>query len=388
MKIAYCLNSIRYLGGIQRVTIVKANALASIPGNDVYVIVTDNKGGEKMGELDARIHLIDLDVNYYKDDWKSRFHLLRGIIVKGREHRKKLSEALYRIQPDIVVSVGQSEKGMLPRIKGQWKTIREFHFVSDYRMRHATTAFQKILAFGGDFIDKHFTLKKYDQIVVLTEEDKQLNWSGWTNVIVMPNPSTFHCEEPSTLDSYIIVTAGRLNAQKNYSSLVRSFKDVAMKHPSWRLKIYGSGEERAMLESLIYELGLKDKVKLGGFTNDIKAGISKASAAVYTSIYEGFPLSIIEAMECGLPVVSYSCPCGPKDIIDDGKDGFLVEVNDEKSLAEKICLLIEDEELRKNMGIEARKKAGKYHVDIITQKWMTLFKELCGNWQTTKYDFR
>ena len=152
-----------------------------------------------------------------------------------------------------------------------------------------------------------------------------------------------------------------------------------MKHPSWRLKIYGSGEERSMLETLICELGLEDEVELAGFTNDIKAGFSKASAAVYTSIYEGFPLSIIEAMECGLPVVSYSCPCGPKDIIEDGKDGFLVEVNDEKALAEKICQLIEDEVLRKNMGMEARKKAGKYHVDIITRKWMTLFKELCGN---------
>ena len=113
MRIAYCLNSIRYLGGIQRVTTVKANALAKIPTNEVYVIVTDNKNGVVVEELDAKVRLIDLDVNYYEDDWKSKYHVLKGIFLKRREHLKKLKTTLEQIQPDIVVSVGKSEKNMI-----------------------------------------------------------------------------------------------------------------------------------------------------------------------------------------------------------------------------------------------------------------------------------
>lgn len=82
MKIAYCLNSIRFLGGIQRVTITKANSLSKIPGNDIYVIVTDNRNGINMGELNSKVHLIDLDINYYEDDWKSKFHVIKGILIK------------------------------------------------------------------------------------------------------------------------------------------------------------------------------------------------------------------------------------------------------------------------------------------------------------------
>mgnify|MGYP000178829491 CR=1 FL=1 len=88
MKIAYCLNSIRYLGGIQRVTIVKANALAEVPGNEVYILVTDNKNGILVHPLSPKVHLIDLDVNYYLDDWKSKWNILKGIFIKRHKHKK------------------------------------------------------------------------------------------------------------------------------------------------------------------------------------------------------------------------------------------------------------------------------------------------------------
>ena len=376
MKIAYCLNSIRYLGGIQRVTIVKANALASIPGNEVYVIVTDNKKGEIMGVLDEKVHLIDLDINYYKDDWKSKLHLIKGLVLKRRKHLKKLKKELYRIQPDIVISIGQSEKNMVPRIKGKWKTIREFHFVGDYRKRHATNIFQKYLAWGGDFIDQHFTLKKYDQIVVLTEEDKELNWDGWRNVCVIPNPTSFHSAQKSQLNNPIVVSTGRLSPPKNYISLVNSFGIVGKRHTSWQLVIYGKGEEKDMLERRIRELGMEKQIILAGYCDNIQNILCNASIAAYTSLHEGFPLSIIEAMECGLPVVSYSCPCGPRNIIEDGKDGFLIDIGDENEMANKICILIEDEKKRNEMGMNAIEKAQKFHIDNIVNEWMKLFTNL------------
>ena len=124
MRIAYCLNSIRYLGGIQRVTIVKANALADISDNEVYIIVSDNREGRIVHPLSPKVHLIDLAVNYYQDDWKSKWHVLKGIVVKRRKHKKKLAKVLHEINPDIVISVGQSEKNMIPAISGRWLKVR------------------------------------------------------------------------------------------------------------------------------------------------------------------------------------------------------------------------------------------------------------------------
>ena len=94
MKIVYCVDSIKYLGGIQRVTIVKANALASIPSNDVYIVVADNKSGVMLSPLSDKVHLVDLNVNYYEDDWKSKFYVIKGIIIKRKEHKKKLKAFL------------------------------------------------------------------------------------------------------------------------------------------------------------------------------------------------------------------------------------------------------------------------------------------------------
>ena len=376
MKIVYCLNSIRYLGGIQRVTVVKANALAEIEGNEVYIIVTDNKKGVHTETLSPKVHLIDLDINYYSDDWKSKWNVLKGIFFKRKEHKKRLRDSLNKIQPDIVISVGQSEKNMVPTIKGKWKTIRELHFVKDYRMRQANNLFSKILAYCGDIYDFHYKIKKYDKIVVLTQEDKESNWKGFKNVIAIPNPSTFHCEKPSTQEHKRIISVGRLSMQKNYASLIRAYRNVADKHPDWTLEIFGEGEQKIALQTLILQLKLEKHVFLKGYTNNVQNAMSQSSIFVLSSIFEGFGLVIVEAMACGLPVVSYDCPCGPKDIITEGEDGYLVPINNEKVLAEKISLLIEDEELRKDMGKAAIMKAEQYNVNNITTLWMNLFYTL------------
>lgn len=376
MKIVYCLNSIRYLGGIQRVTVVKANALAEIEENEVYIIVTDNKNGVITEPLSPKVHLIDLDINYYEDDYKSRWNVLKGIFIKRREHKKRLTSVLNEIQPDIVISVGQSEKNMIPSIKGKWKTIREFHYTKDYRFNHAHSIFDKILAYWGNIYDYSFKIKKYDRIVTLTQEDKDTNWKGWENVSVIPNPSTFQTNETSTLNEKKVISVGRLVAPKNYASLIRAFKNVTDKHPDWILEIYGDGPQEVELKSLITQLNLEKHVFLKGFSSKVKEVMINASIFALSSVFEGFGLVIVEAMACGLPVVSYACPCGPKDIITEGKDGFLVNVNDEVTLANQINVLIENEILRKQMSDAAKIKADQYNIENITSMWMNLFKEL------------
>ena len=162
MKIAYCTDSICYAGGIQRVTIAKANKLAL--KNEVWIIVTDNKD-KPVFPLSTKVHLVNCDINYFEDDWKSRFYILKGIIYKRKQHKKRLKEILNQIQPDIVISTGTSEKNFLPylSVSSHPVFIREIHSNKNYRSLHAQSVFDKLLAILGDFIDYRIHLKKYDR---------------------------------------------------------------------------------------------------------------------------------------------------------------------------------------------------------------------------------
>lgn len=361
-------------------TITKANALAELPGNEVFLVLSENcdKQCTTVQPISEKVHLVFLGINYFEGDCgRSKFANLFVYASKRIKHRKRLYEALKNLKPDIVISVGLSERYMvLSMPKRSWKVIREYHFERNYRRKEKKSKFDQFVARISDFYGTTFIEKKFDKIIVLTDEDKNLNWRGWSNVDVIPNPISFTCDEISSLSNKSVISLGRLVPQKNFSSLLRAFQIVRDVHPDWTLKIYGDGPERESLLNMIEQLKLVDNVQLMGISRNVSRVLKDASFLVVSSIYEGFSLVIVEAMECGLPVVSYQCPCGPKDIISDGVDGFLVPVGNEQMMADRICTLIEDEELRRKMGASAKEKAKKYHIDNITKLWMNLFEEL------------
>lgn len=376
MKIVYCLNSLKYLGGIQRVTIRKANALA-ILGHEVYIIVTDHASSAiQIEELAKTVQLIDLKVNYYEYDWKSRLHSIYSSFVKGRIHKRKLKETIEKINPDVVVSVGQSEKYLLNNIVFDGVKIREIHFVSDYKVRTSSGLLSRLCAWCKTFYDYKINLRSYDQIILLTHEDYERFWIGSRKkVSIIPNPITVN-SIVSTLDNKVVVTVARLSLEKNLISLVESFRLVVAKHPDWILKIYGEGPERNVLIGKINELNLEKNIILEGYTDNVNTQLSKGSIYVSTSLFEGFPLAIVEAISCGLPVVSYESPCGPKEILKDTGAGFLVSMNDIYGLANKINLLIEDDIKRKNMGYNALNRSRLYTESLVMRKWIDLFDRL------------
>lgn len=377
MKIVYCTDSICYSGGLQTVTVTKANALSKIEGNEVWLIVTDNKR-EPIEYIDENVHIIDLDVNYFADDWKSKWHVLKGIFIKRREHKKKLQKVLNEIEPDIVISTGTSEKNFLCsiKVKSNPKFIREIHCNKNYRMLHANNLFEKVSAIIGDFTDYNLYIRKYNSIVVLTQEDNCTNWKNCKNILVVPNPIKKTPTTTSELKNKKVITVGRLVESKNFNSLIRAWRLVADKHPDWQLEIWGEGRMYSEHLSLISELNLEKHVFLKGYSYNILEKMTDASIFVLSSAFEGFGLVIVEAMSCGLPIVSYECPYGPKDIIDEGTDGYLVPVNNEEMLAQRISALIEDEQLRKSMGKAALIKSKNYHAENIAQVWMQLFYSL------------
>lgn len=380
MKIVYCTDSICYPGGIQNITITKANGLAQM-GHQVWIIVTDNKY-PPLHPVDPKVQVINLDINYFEDDWKSKFYVIKSILIKRKKHKKAIAKVLNDINPDIIISTGTSEKNFLPniRLNSTHIFIREIHNQKGYRLSHARSLFEKIMAIIGNWYDYSWNINKYDQIVILTNEDKELNWKNNSKVSVINNPVTFDTNiKTAPLTNKKIITAGRLVYQKNHKSLINAWKNVNQKHPDWQLEIWGDGALKNELSKLINTLGLNNKVLLMGYTNDIISRMLQASGCVLSSLYEGISLVLIEAMSCGLPVISYSCQCGPKDLIEHGKNGFLCEVNDETKLAEYICSIIEDEKLRIKMGQASKKKSEEFRIEKIVTQWTNLFQTLINN---------
>ena len=381
MKIVYCLDQIDHIGGTERVTIAKANALSEIDGNKVFIIIGFKRWENDSISLDSKIILINLHIPYYTNYGYNRIKSIWLYFKLKRLHRKRLRDELNAISPDIVLSVGGVEKQFLSSLKiaSSPVFIREMHFHKNYRRIIAPNLFARFLAFLAESIDYHFYINRYDCISVLTQSDYNDNWSNSRKVVVIPNPIILEPGKVSSLENKVVISVGRLVETKNYSSLISAWKYVHKHHSDWTLEIYGDGPCRDALQHEIDDLNLSTCVSLCGFSTDIYSNLSNSSIFVFTSISEGFGLVIIEAMSQGLPVVAYDCQYGPRDIIEQGVSGYYVPINYEGDLAEKLILLIEDEKKRKEMGKNALKRAMDFSMDKIVEMWMATFSKLLEN---------
>jgi glycosyltransferase involved in cell wall biosynthesis len=180
----------------------------------------------------------------------------------------------------------------------------------------------------------------------------------------------------SSLETPVAVAAGRLTSQKGFDLLIGAWAPVARRHPDWTLRIYGGGPERAALEALIAAEGLEGRVELMGPTRELGRAFAAASLFVLSSRFEGFGLVILEAMQAGLPVVSFDCPRGPGEIITTGRDGTLVPPEDVPGLTAAIEELVADPARRRAYASEALKTAAAYEPREIGARWERLLDEL------------
>ena len=376
MKIAYCTPSLYIAGGIERVLTTKMNYLADKAGYEVWVILTDGKGKNPYFPLSDKIHIVNLDLNF-EELWSLSF--LKKIFVylkKQRIYKKKLKEALYEIRPDITVSTLRREINFITSIKDGSRKVGEMHVNrANYRNFEANdiNALKKIFEriWMKSLVGK---LKKLDQFVVLTDEDRR-NWHELDNVTTIPNPLNVFPTIESNQSARKVIAAGRYCYQKGFDLLLRAWAIVNEKHKDWRLDIYGAGNN-VEYKNLANTLNICQNVGINPPTDNIYAKYADASIFVFSSRFEGFGMALLEAMATKLAVVSFACPCGPKDIISDGNDGVLVTNEDIQELADKICYLIENEEERKSMAENAKLKAMQYSVDNIMHRWIRLFESL------------
>lgn len=380
LKLVYLTPALYMAGGVERVLTLKANYFAEHFGYDVTIILTEGKGKSPFYPLSDRIKVVNLDIGFEKL-WNCSF--LKKIFVylkKQRQYKKALTAELMKLCPDITVSLLRREINFLIGIKDGSKKIGELHVNRlNYRNFEANdTNFIKQLFAKLWMSNLVKQLKRLDRFVVLTEEDK-LAWQELKNVSVIPDPLSFVPTAQSTLGVKRVIAVGRYVYQKGFDLLLQAWAKIERQCSDWMLVVYGDGD-RAPYEQMMRNLGIDtSRCLLNGPTTDIQREYVNSSLFVFTSRFEGFGMVLVEAMACGLPVVSFACPCGPKDIVRDGEDGFLVENGNIDELVQQLMKLMVDHRLRTAFARHAQQNAQRFNIEQTALRWKSVFESCTKN---------
>ena len=373
MKLLYNIAGTYNSGGMERVLSNKANWLVD-NGFDVIIVTTDQRQRVPFFSLSSKIKQYDLNVNYESNNGRSLLQKMMQYPFKLAKHKRGLKRVIEIEKPDITISMFCNDIEFINNINDGSKKVLEVHFCRQKRIQYARKGIWHIVDIVRSKRDLCL-VKKFNRFVVLTEEDKVL-WGKLDNIMVIPNSLGIIPQTTSSLSNKKVIAVGRFTFQKGFERLIEAWKIVNSTYQDWRLEIIGQGEDRLMLQNKIKHLGLENVVTLQEPRKDIYEIYSDASILAFPSRYEGFGLVIIEAFSFGIPVVAYDCLCGPKDIITDGKDGFLVAEGDVNNMSNRIMYLIKNEDLRKAMGAAAKETSKKYYEETIMKRWVKLFEEL------------
>lgn len=377
LKIVYITPAIYSAGGVERVITLKASFFAEQYGYDVTIIVTEGKGRDSFFPLSDKVKVVNLAINF-EELWTCSF--IRKVFIylkKQHLYKQLLSQKLLRIRPDITISTLRREINFLNDIPDGSKKIGELH-VNRANYRNFKTEKSNYLK---DLFAKLWAnnlvghLKKLDKLVVLTKEDC-LAWPELKNICVIPDPLPFTPSHVSPLTEKRVIAVARYSHEKGIDLLLQAWADVEKQCADWRLDVFGEGDT-VSYEQLIDELAIdRSRCKLNGCTNEIEHEYQKSSVAVCSSRFEGFGLAIVEAMACGLPVVSFNCPWGPQEIITNGENGLLVENGNIIKMADAINILIRNKKYREQIGKKSVVSVQQYNRSQIVQKWNDLFKKI------------
>ena len=399
-KIVFCTPALYSTGGVERVVSFKASYFAEQLGYDVTIIVTEGGEDACYFPLSDKVKVINFELGFEKL-WKASFMKKVCLyLTKQRQYKRLLKTELMRIRPDITISMLRREINFLTDIPDGSKKIGELHVNrANYRNFEANDS-NGLKRLFARFWMKSLVgrLKRLDQLVVLTDKSKD-SWPELSNVTVIPDPISIYpplsplpkrvgIEMKSNKFIKRVVTIGRYAYQKGYDLLLQAWAEVESQitqivtekgGEEWTLDIYGQGDQTDYRQ-LMTELGIDaNRCHLNGPVEDVVKVYQDSSIFVLSSRFEGFGMVLVEAMACGLPVVSFDCPAGPDEIITDGVDGLLVQSSDVHALAEKLMDLMSDENLRRRLGQQAHQTAQRYNMAALADRWTALFEKVIKN---------
>lgn len=371
-KIAFVIDSLYNSGGMELSTSIVAGGLTDC--YDVTMITGLQCGRHLFYPLNDKVRYIDLDVYIPK----CHIPIFSNWRIKA-DYKRKLSKFLTCEHFDYVVCLGGITEYFLPSLKDGSKKIFWFKFEIDiFKIWSVKRRFALLRKLESDLQKKRMiaNVKRFDKVVVLTDHDEQ-QWRKYTDKAKrIYNPITLASPQVSDCTNKRVIAVGRLDYVKGYDMLIDVWVKVNKKHPDWKLTIFGTGKDRAALAKQIEDLGLEKVVILPGATKHISEEYAKSSIFVSSAREEGFGNVMTEAEASGLPVVAFDCPYGPREIIRDGYNGYLVPLNDKAQMAERILSLIEDSEKRMLMGKRSLEVVTKFSLGNIINDWKIVFNDL------------
>lgn len=316
MRIVYEIERLSTNGGIERIITAKASYMAEQWGWDVTILVLYDGCEKSFFPISPRVKITCLNIT----------PRCNAITVPLALYR--LNKAVKRIKPDIFITVQHIGAVSCLINTHRTRTIYESH-----------GAKSKMLHPYAIKIAERFA----DTVIVLTQSNAE-NFNMARRVVTIPNFSDLHPETLPNYNSHVIVSLGRNSFQKDFPRMKRLWNIVSKKHPDWQLSIHHN-------------------------TEDVVSAYLSGSIYIMTSRFEGFPLALIEAMQCGLPIIAFDCPNGPREIIENGKTGFLIPYNDDALFIEKLTFLMENPEEREKMGRAAKESVKRFDKETIMSQW-------------------
>lgn len=371
MRILYVTDALAIWGGLERVLVEKANYLATHNGNEVFVLTISQGEHPFPFPLDNMVTHADLNIPFYTQYQYSGIRRLLSLRRLHRDCRKGIRQQLNYINPDVILCPRIEFVKDICKVKGYTPLVFESHS-SFWTSRFERAGLLRRLHTWW----MNQSAKQAQAVVTLTEGDAAV-WRKVNNhVFVIPD--VVHLNEKdvySNVDAKSAVFVGRLSRQKNIGCLLSIWQLVRQRHPDWQLHVYGEkGDIEEPLWQQLHEEG--NGITVHSPTTEILNVYQQNAMLLLTSRYEPFGMVLPEAMSCGLPVIAFDCPYGPADIITDDMDGFLVKDWDIMSYADKVCLLMENQDLRQQMGQAAIRSSQRYRSDRIMSVWQELFESL------------
>jgi glycosyltransferase involved in cell wall biosynthesis len=388
VKIRYVLNNAYGAGGTIRTVINQANALCA--EHDVEIASVYRNREKPVFAIDERVRLVTLtdlrdDGARWTDpaDGNSRFwrktRRFRNRLPHRHDFRYKRWDPI--VDAKIVRYFRAARDGVLIttrpglNLMSAWFAPRRLIRIAQDHMNFGTYKPGLRAAIVKAY-------PRLDGVTVLTEHDLvdyQKALAGGVRLECVPNGIPPRAGAASTPEAKAVIAAGRFTRQKGFDLLIEAWAGVHERHPEWRLSVFGGGPMRTGIIERAAELGLADSIRMPGLTRQLDKELAASSMYVLSSRFEGLPMVLLEAVTTGLPVVSFNCPTGPAEIIEDGVNGLLVPPEDVAALTAALCELIEDPERLRAMGAAALKSAERYSMPAVAETWNAFFISLAAN---------
>jgi len=359
MRILFYIASLG-LGGAERVVCILANALAT-KGYEVHIGLVVNRNVLYELSDDVNVHFMDCEKDMHMNAANRYFYRVQKI--------KRLAKT---VKPCVAISfMAETNIDVCMAMLGL-----NIPLIVSERNDPAVDPASRIKQMMRRFLyvrPRGFVFQTPDAQAYFSKSIRD------RSVIILNPLSDNLPARKNSNDEKRIVSACRLDKQKNLPLMIDAFQVFVSKHPEYSLEIYGDGKLKDQLKRLIEDKKLNDKIKLMGYCADVHNKVADASMFVLTSDYEGMPNALLEAMAMGIPCISTDCPCGgPRMLMEDGKKGILIPVGDKQELVNAMLFYAENPQEAEKYGLNARQIKEMADRECVVSQWET-YINVCIN---------